>query len=185
MPILKPEPDLHPPDLFGLSLEEKPWWIGRVRSRQEKLLARHLRPTPIPFYLPLHEKRVRRDGRTFTSFIPLFPGYVFFRGTFRERLEAFRTSLLVYTIEIVDQRRLNDELLSIRRLQELGLPIVPYPFLRAGDAVRVVDGPFKGYRGVVLREKGALRLVVSVSTLRRSIAVELQREELCPESRAA
>ena len=54
--------------------------MAHLRSRQEKLLARYLREREIPFYLPQMEKRSRRSGRTFVSYLPLFAGYVFFRG---------------------------------------------------------------------------------------------------------
>jgi len=44
--------------------------------------------------------------------------------------------------------------------------------------VRVEEGAFSGYTGVVTKERGALRLIVSVSILRKSVAVEFPREVL-------
>ena len=44
----------------------------------------------------------------------------------------------------------------------------------------MVDGPFEGYLGIVVRERGAERLLVSVSLLRKSVAVEFEREMLAP-----
>jgi transcription antitermination factor NusG len=46
--------------------------------------------------------------------------------------------------------------------------------------VRVVEGAFEGYVGVVLRERGVERLLVSVSLLRRTVSVEFEREMLAP-----
>ena len=46
--------------------------------------------------------------------------------------------------------------------------------------MRVVEGPFKGYTGVVVREAGRLRLIVSVSMLRSAVAVEFERQVLVP-----
>ncbi len=43
-----------------------------------------------------------------------------------------------------------------------------------------MDGPFRGWTGRVLREKGRLRLIVSVTFLRQSVAAELDREALAP-----
>ena len=43
-----------------------------------------------------------------------------------------------------------------------------------------MDGPFRGCTGTVLREKGRLRLIVSVTFLRQSVAAELDREVLAP-----
>lgn len=79
MPILKREADLYPDDLFERAGVGRPWWVAHVRSRQEKVLARFFRDREVSHYLPQYEKLVRRSGRRFTSYLPLFPGYVFFR----------------------------------------------------------------------------------------------------------
>ncbi|HEX4961552.1 MAG TPA: transcription termination/antitermination NusG family protein [Thermoanaerobaculia bacterium] len=180
MPILKREADLSPPDLFELSQSEHPWWVAWVRSRQEKGLARHLAGHRVGFYLPQAEKQVRRAGRTFVSTLPLFSGYLFFRGGAEARREALRSNLIVQVLPVPDQERLHGELASLRQLQESGAPLVPYPYLEAGDEVEVVDGPFRGWTGRVLREKGRLRLIVSITLLRQSVAAELDREALAP-----
>jgi transcription antitermination factor NusG len=41
--------------------------------------------------------------------------------------------------------------------------------------VRIVEGAFRGYTGVVLRGSDKPRLVVSISVLRKAVAVELDR----------
>lgn len=180
MPLLKREPDLSPQELFGLPLERNPWWVARVRSRQEKALARHLRPLGIPYYLPQREKRIRRAGRTFVSHLPLFPGYLFFRGWDDDCYTALRSNLVAQLIEVVDQPLLDAELARLRTLQESGLPLVPHPYIEPGSAVSITDGPFRGYEGIVLRAKGQLRIIVSISMLRTSLALELDREALAP-----
>ena len=180
MPILKREVDLYPSHLFELSTAEHPWWVAYVRSRQEKGLGRHLASHEVGFYLPQAEKRTRRAGRTFISSLPLFPGYLFFRGTAEARREALRSDLVVEVLPVLDQDGLAGELSSLRRLQEAGAPLVPHPYLAAGDEVEIVDGPFQGWTGTVLREKGKLRLVVSVAFLRQSVATELDRETVMP-----
>jgi transcription antitermination factor NusG len=180
VPILKREVDLFPSHLFEMRRADHPWWVAYVRSRQEKGLARHLAGRGVGFYLPQAEKRVRRAGRTFVSCLPLFPGYVFFRGTAEARREALRSDLIVEVLPVLDQATLEAELLSLWRLQQAGAPLVPHPYLGIGDEVEIVDGPLKGWTGTVLREKGSLRLVVSVTFLRQSVAAELDREVLAP-----
>jgi len=180
VPILKREVDLHPRHLFELSPVEHPWWVAYARSRQEKALARHLLGHEVGFYLPQAEKQVRRAGRTFVSSLPLFPGYLFFRGTPEARREALRSNLIVEVLPVLDQERLQGELESLWRLQLSGAPLIPHPYLEVGDEVEIVDGPFRGWTGRVLREKGRLRLIVSVTFLRQSVAAELDREMLAP-----
>ena len=180
MPILKAEPDLHPQDLFTRPDDGTPWWVAYVRSRQEKSLARHLREQGVAHYLPQAEKRARRAGRSFVSHLPLFPGYVFLRGGGAERLAAVRSNLIVQLLDVPDPDALERELRDLWRLQQQGLPLVSHPWVGAGDEVRITDGPLKGWTGTVLREKGNLRLIVSVSFLRQSVAAEIDRDAIAP-----
>jgi hypothetical protein len=184
VPILKSEVALSPPDLFDLP--DLPWRVAYVRSRQEKELARWLLRLRVPFYLPLAEKQVRRAGRRFVSFLPLFPGYLFFRGPRVPRGwpagsgAARWDDRLVSVLEVPDQPRLDAELRVLWQLQQSGAACENVPYLLPGDAVEVIDGPFQGLPGTVLREKGRTRLVVSVSFLRQSVAAEFERAALAP-----
>lgn len=182
MPVLKHEPDTYPPGLFEL---ESPWLVAHVRSRQEKALARYIHSFGVPFYLPQMEKRTRRAGRTVVSFLPLFGGYLFFRGAAEERLRTQRSDLVVNVLEAPDQDALSAELQQLHVLQVGRGRLIPHPYIAAGDFVTITEGAFAGYRGVVVREKGQERLVVSVSMIRQSVAVEIDRELLRPDGRAA
>lgn len=182
MTLLRRETDLFPADVLELSEAGLPWWVAHVRSRQEKALARHLVQFGVPFYLPLHDKRVRREGRQFVSHLPLFPGYVFCRGAGEERLAAIRTHLVCQILEVAHQEVLAGELAQLRFLQESGASLAPHPAFAAGDAVRVTEGPFEGYVGVVVRSGGRSRLVVSISVLRKAVAVEFDGAVLAPVS---
>jgi transcription antitermination factor NusG len=180
MPLLKRGTDIFPHDLFELSATDLPWWVAHVRSRQEKVLARHVAPLGVPFYLPLRENRKKRGGRGFVSHLPLFPGYFFFRGSASERIEVLRSNVVVRLLEVLDQELLTRELRELRTLQGAGATLVPYAPIAPGTSVRVIEGPFSGYTGRVVREQSRLRLVVSISMLRQAVAVEFGREAVSP-----
>lgn len=177
MPILKREPDAYPESIFAIN---QPWWVAHVRSRQEKVLARYLQQHEIPYYLPQMEKRVRRGGRTIVSYLPLFGGYVFFKGGINESARAVRSHLIANLLEPNDQAELTTELHQLHELQVTDRKLVPHPYLGPGDEVMITDGAFKGFRGIVVRERGRERLVVSVSFIRQSVAVEIDREFIRP-----
>jgi transcriptional antiterminator NusG len=181
VPLLRRGPEVSPPGLFDLPQTIRPWVVAHTRSRQEKALVRHLEPLGIPFYLPQREHRVRRGGRNFVSYLPIFPGYVFLRAAPEERAGVFRSSVVVRLLEVRDQQLIGSELREIRALQEAGADLVPYRSFVPGEAVRVADGPFRGHTGVVLREQSRFRLIVSISMLRQSIAVEFDRACLSAE----
>ncbi len=178
MAILKREPEFFPEGLFEFDTADHPWWVARVRSRHEKALARHLLPFGVPFYLPQSEQLVRRGNRTFTSYLPLFSGYVFFRGKREERIVALQSQVVSEVLAVRDQDRLEAELLQLRRLQLSGASLVPLRTFAPGESVVVTEGPFRGYEGVVVRDKGKSRLIVSISLLRKAVAVELRADAL-------
>lgn len=174
MPLLPKEIELLPDDLFELDGAEFPWNVAHVRSRQEKALARWLAERVIPFYLPQITRRSRSnpEARERISYIPLFPGYVFFRGAGTARNAALRSDLIANVIDVTDQELLGEQLLQIRRLQEAGASFEPFHDLVPGDPVRITTGPFAGYTGIVMRHGRAQRLIVELSLLRKRAAVE-------------
>jgi transcription antitermination factor NusG len=194
MPLLGREDELFPQDGLDLPERDFPWQVAYTRSRQEKSLARQLLAQGVPYYLPQYEKKVRRTGRVLVSFLPLFPGYVFFRGNAAEKGVALRTNLLVRTLEVRDQSLLGAELASLRALQVSGGLVLPLVELGPGDPVRITEGPFRGQTGIVLAGGSRVRLIVSITLLRQSVAVEFDRSALasakmtvpfCGDSRSA
>ncbi|HEV7239617.1 MAG TPA: transcription termination/antitermination NusG family protein [Thermoanaerobaculia bacterium] len=175
MPLLPRALEMYPEDVFALAFETSPWYVAHVRSRHEKALARYLAEKRIPFYLPQIPKRTARRGRSSgdrVSYIPLFAGYVFFRGGRASCAVALRSDVIANLIEVQDQQLLGDQLQQVRRLQEAGASFVVQDDLAPGDPVRIASGPFAGYTGVVIRHGRAERLVIEVSFLRKRAAVE-------------
>jgi len=165
MPILKREPDMTP-DVFT---RPTPWQIAHVRPRKEKALARRLAETRVAYYLPQIENTTEA-GRT--SWLPLYPGYLFFRG---EKLEVVKTGLVAGTLEVFDQNQFETELRQIHDLQQSGARLTPLPSLEEGDLVTVRDGAFAGFHGRVVRIANEERLIVSISVLNRHVLVEFSR----------
>jgi transcription antitermination factor NusG len=79
-----------------------------------------------------------------------------------------------------------DELHGVRSMLQSGTDCEPWPFLQLGQIVRVTRGPMAGSEGIVVRTKDSYRLVISVSLLQRSVAVEIDREclEVIPASKS-
>ena len=184
MPLLKRESDIFPEQLFDRSIEESPWWVAHLRSRHEKMAAREARLLGIASFLPQYEKSIRRQNRTRTAFIPLFSGYLFFRGDLGARAEMVMTNLCVRILEVKDQAGLDSDLRQIRHLQLAGVPIVshPAPEFKEGNTVRIIDGPFRDITGQIVKERGETRLVVSVRFINRFVSVELPRESVVSEA---
>jgi transcriptional antiterminator RfaH len=183
MPILLPEPDRFPADLFApeaLVRTERVWWVLHTKPRQEKSLARHLLQARAPFYLPCIGKRSLIRGRLFTSHVPLFTSYLFLLANRPERIAALATKRVVHALEVTDQTALWRDLDQVSRLISLGLPISPEEKLEAGDLVEVSAGPLAGLRGTVLRAASGRRFVVQVDFIQKGASILLDACNLIP-----
>ncbi len=186
MPILPPEPDRHPLDLFQddgdeLARAQPQWWLMYTKSRQEKQLMRHLRRLQITHYAPQVENRRRSpSGRIRTTYLPLFPNYVFVGGTEADRYESICTGCIQKATEITDIDMFLGDLGQIRDLIEMGVPLTVESRLQAGEHVRVKSGAFKGYEGVVVRREHETRLLVSVRFMEQGVSVRLDDCQLEP-----
>jgi hypothetical protein len=107
----------NPPILFPENILEEEqrdsWWVGHTKSRFEKAFAWELSKREVPFFLPMVERVTISGGKKRRGMQPLFPGYVFFRGTAETRYEALLTDRLCQVIEVPQQQTLIDELKSL------------------------------------------------------------------------
>lgn len=179
MPILSAEPDLYPPALLDRPpADGRGWLVAHTRPRQEKALARRLLAAGLPFYLPCTENRVRAGRRVLVSRVPVFPGYLFARGTAADRVRVLDTGRAAAVLRVVDADRLWDDLRRVRRVLDSGAPLEPHDRAEPGDPVRVRSGPLAGLTGTVVRHAGGCRLLVRVDFIGRGVAVELGTAEL-------
>ena len=185
MPILKRENDIFPENLLEdeslLADESRVWWCIYTMSRREKDLMRRLIAYETPFYGPMIAKRYRSpNGRMRTSFVPLFPNYVFMLGTEQERYQAMTTNCVSRYDRIQDREQLVRDLRQIRSVIAAGVPLTPEARLEPGNRVRVRAGHFAGYEGLVIRREGKTRLLLSIHFLEQGVSMEMDEGVLEP-----
>jgi transcription antitermination factor NusG len=176
MPILAAEPDCFPGGLLdpGAAADDGlAWWVAHTRPRQEKCLARRLYAARVPFYAPTAPRRVLVRGRVRLAHVPLFAGYVFYRGTADDRARVMTTRRAAGVLEVPDQDRLWADLRQVSRVVGTGRPVFPEDRIEPGVTVRVRSGPLAGLTGTVVRAGSGRRFVVRVDFIRRGVAVEL------------
>jgi transcription antitermination factor NusG len=156
------------------------WWVAHTKARCEKAFAFDLLARRIAYFLPMVERVRFSGGRRRHALMPLFPGYVFFRGGREDRYRALITDRLCQVIDVVDQERLARELAHLARALSAAVPLDPYPFAAVGRRCRVAAGPLRGVEGVVVRREGTDRLVLEVAMLGQGAAMEIDAELLEP-----
>jgi transcription antitermination factor NusG len=72
------------------------------------------------------------------------------------------------------------EIGALQILVKSRLRVQPWPFLHIGQRVRIIQGPLAGAEGILVSLKKQNRLVVSVTLLQRSVAVEISEDSAWP-----
>ena len=158
------------------------WSAVYTRHQHEKAVAASLARNRFDVFLPFYNVVRQWKDRTKHLSLPLFPGYVFFRGGFERRVHILSTPG-VHSIVTIGGKPAPIpaiEIDAIRRAVESQLEVEPHPFLRDGDRVRIKSGPLAGIEGILVRRKSAYRLVLSAELLERSIAVEVDAFSVDP-----
>jgi len=114
--------------------------------------------------------------------MPLFPGYVFSEFDVNHRLPIVTIPGIVQIVGIGNAPEPIDksEIEAVERFVSSGRLVEPWPFLKEGETVVVERGAFTGLEGVLVHIKTVYRLVISLSLLQRSVAVEIDRDCIRP-----
>jgi transcription antitermination factor NusG len=72
------------------------------------------------------------------------------------------------------------EIEAIQRAIHAGLDISPHPYLRTGQFVRINGGALEGSEGRIVDIRRRHRVILSISLLQRSVAVEIDDAWVTP-----
>ena len=161
----------------GLPVER--WHVLWTRSNCEQTVYEQLAANGFNVLLPTVDRWSRRRHTRCLYRAPLFPGYLFVRHAVDKDsyIEISKARGLVRILgERWDKLAVvpDEEIDSIRKVNQSDLPRMPHPYLKVGQTVRIIGGPLANVQGVYLREESKRGLLVlSVEMLRRSLAVEI------------
>lgn len=159
----------------------KPNWFAVVsKPRQERVALDNLQRQGFECFLPMALNPYQRRTKKHREIIePLFPRYLFLRAIASvQNLAPVRS-----TLGVVGMVRFGTELAvvpepvidHIRNKMEADsglIRIEPLP-IKAGDKVRVFDGPLAGIDGIVAERSSAKRALVLMELLGRPTRVEV------------
>ncbi len=156
------------------------WFAIAVKPRFDKAVARALESKGFETLVPVCKAQHMYGGRCKESELPLFPGYVFCRFNILSRLPILTTPGVSQVLGTGNTpvALSENEILSLRTAIRADLPMQPFPYLQAGHRVRIEAGVLAGVVGLVIRIKGSLRLVLSVTLLQRSVLLEIDRHQI-------
>jgi transcription antitermination factor NusG len=167
---------------LALEYDESRWYAAHTRANHEKRLAEQLAERSVEHFLPLYECVRRWKDRRVTLQLPLFPGYILVRIALREKMRVLQIPGVARLVGFNGSPvPLPDaEIDALREKLNRRVRAEPHPYLQAGRRVRVKTGPLEGFEGILVRRKHKYRIVVSISLIMRSIAVEVDLADVEP-----
>jgi transcription antitermination factor NusG len=153
------------------------WFAVVVRPRSEKSVASHLRAKRVDHFLPMVTEKHRWSDRTKNVEVPLFSGYVFV-NIVDEAARLLDILRVPGALHFVGLGRFatsipSHEMESLQTLFQNNLPVAAHEFIQIGERVRVRGGCMDGIEGVLI-DRRAGTLVLSLTTIQRSVAISIQ-----------
>jgi len=141
------------------------WYALQVWVRKETAIANQLQAQGLECFLPKYKSLRQWSDRRKEVEQPLFPGYLFCRFEYLQRRPVVITPGV---LQIVGNGRtaLPVEDREVEALQAAVASGI-------GERVRIQTGKLTGLEGILINFKGNHRVVLSVSLLQRSVALEV------------
>jgi len=160
------------------------WYALYVKSRHEFVVSDELRRKGIETFLPSVTKLSQWKDRKKQVEVPMFPGYLFvsIAPEPEEFLNVIKTRGTVKFISLVPGHPtpvVLQEIESLKMLLAGGVHVDIYPHLQEGMSVRVMNGVFRGARGILKQKHhGQHVFLVNIELLGRSVAVKMCAEDV-------
>jgi transcription antitermination factor NusG len=173
-------------DLVSAKFEGKSeglkWYALQVHARKEQLVASQLQTRNLECFLPTYKSLRKWSDRTKELQQALFPGYVFCRFDYENRQPVVMTTGVTQIVGTgkVATAIADSEIEALQVAVSSGIPAQPWPYLRTGEYVQVNYGHLSGLQGILVNFKGNHRVVLSVTLLQRSLALEVDLDWLSP-----
>ncbi len=153
------------------------WYALYTRPRHEKKVFEQLTEKGVESFLPVVERMRQWKDRKKKVQIPLFNSYVFVKIDLKDRYTSLQTYGVVRLISFGGKPAAIPDW-QIEQLQR----VIEHPdtlelenYLREGDWVEVVDGPFRGVKGRLKELRGQTRLVINIDGIYQSASFVVDR----------
>lgn len=172
----------HTPELVPTLKYISYWYAVYTHPRHEKVVTEQLEAKCIETFLPTFVTESCWRDRRVRIQTPAFPGYVFIKINRSERSKVFAIPGVVRILSYngvpapIDELEIEAVKLCIKR----GATPAAHTFIEIGERVRVKTGMLEGVEGLIMRCKNGRRLIVPISLINQSIAVEVDADLLEP-----
>lgn len=157
------------------------WGALHTFPRAEKVVCEYLAKRSVAHFLPTVKRTRRYQSRVRVSYIPLFPGYVFYDASALERTEVFASRRIVGILDAPDQTELRRDLKNLSLALSKDDALCATRYGEVGKPVQVVRGKFKGLRGEIVRIESATRLLIRVHFIGQAACLAIDESMVEPD----
>ena len=160
----------------------KNWHIVVTRSRFEKKCNTLLELNGIESFLPMRNVLVKYSDRNKWVSKPLFPGYIFVKFSTNERFLALSIDGMARIVRfenkdyIVNESVING--VKNRLSENKELELISTSNLVLGAKIKIIDGPFAGTNGVLIKAKGKSKILVEIEAINQGFLLELSENSI-------
>ena len=162
------------------------WYAVSLQSNREYLAQKYMQGNGVVHFLPTYRTMSARKDKSILLNRPLFPGYIFVQLEIpgQQKSVVLKSPGVCGFVSFSGgPAPVDDDVIdSLRILTGVASGGVrPHPLVKAGQRVRVADGPFRNAVGILCEADGqGKNLVVEVSFLGRAVAVPIDPEQVIP-----
>jgi transcription antitermination factor NusG len=151
------------------------WFALQTMPRSEKKIDRLLGEKGYECFTPTYRQKRKWSDRTVDVELPLFPTYVFCRlnPSVLGKVMATRGIVRIIGFGGKPAEVATEEIESLQLLAQSDFLREPWRYLPEGTPIVVETGPLAGVQGVICPSENGRQLIISVTLLQRSVAIQL------------
>lgn len=156
-------------------LEQLYWFAVQVKTNHESRSANGIAARGIETFAPCYEEEHKWSDRIKVIERPLFPGYVFVRCGFADRVTIIKVPSVQRVVGLgsipvtVDE----EEIAAVKAAVANGLRRRPQPDLKEGQRIVIKRGPLTGARGILVSSGAGPTFIVSITLLQRAVSIDV------------
>jgi transcription antitermination factor NusG len=152
-----------------------PWFALQTKPKNERKVERLLELKGYECFAPTYRLKRKWSDRTVQIDFPLFPGYVFCRFSSSTLGKAISTQGVIRIVGFGGEPAevAAEEIEALQLLAQSNILREPWRYLPDGTLALVESGPLAGVQGIICASENRRQLVISVTMLQRSVAIQL------------
>lgn len=161
----------------------KTWYLVQCKPRESARAQEHLSGQHFECFLPTHQVKRTRRGRTYWVTEPLFPHYLFIHLSHLSNWSIIRSTRGVNKVVEFNGKPavVADAIVkAIRHHCAIAAGAEPEPLYKAGESVIITEGCFRELEAIVKTAKTDERIILLLNILNRQQEIELPANAIKP-----